>query len=107
MERRICPAEKHPLLVACNIVTIILGLGLAIQAILTGTAYLGGAMNSSLLAGIGLVFLGTSTGKLTQNFRHWDYGLTSIQKIFASLSILVGALAGGWMILNILNALNR
>ncbi len=106
MERRICPAEKHPLLVAFNIVTLCVGLVFVFQAIFAETVDMLGGMNSDLLLGTVCVILGTNTGKLTQNFRHWDYGLTLWQKLFASLSIFIGALVGGWVILAMLNFLN-
>ena len=104
MERRICPAEKHPLLIICNLVTLSIGLGLAFQAILFGTTEPGKGLDSSFLIGIVLVFLSTNTGKMTQNFRHWDYGLSFGEKLFASLSISVGALASGWVLINVLNS---
>jgi hypothetical protein len=106
MVRRICPAERHPLLVACNIVTLCFGLGLAFQGLFFDTTEPGAAFTSSFLIGIVLMFLGTNTGKLTQNFHHWDYGLTLAEKVFASLSVFIGALVGGWAILDILNFLN-
>ncbi len=106
MERRICPVEKHLMLVACNLVTLCLGLGLAFRGLLSETIGSMIGFNSTFLIGVVLVFLGTNTGKLTDNFRHWDYGLTLTQKLFASLSVFVGALAATWLILDLLHFLN-